>query len=172
MLAFLEAGIDPLDACEKPFVDSPSARMVTRRLRLRDGDRPSARPDGLGSFGDATARVPASSGEAPIPAGAEGSGLLEARRRRRGLGWAREDGWGDRYSDEGESGLPSEAIGRMGTGSSGWSGAKGSKGGLLARSKSRDLPSPLALWKEPGEQIYRRVDSSSPFKSSVRWSFG
>ena len=42
---------------------------------------------------------------------AEGSGLLEGRRRRRRLGWAREDGWADRIS-EGESVLPeSGAIG-------------------------------------------------------------
>jgi hypothetical protein len=46
------------------------------------------------------------------------------------------------------------------------------EGRVVGQVESRDLPSPLALWKEPGEQIYRRVDSSSPFGSSVRWSFG
>lgn len=38
---------------------------------------------------------------------------------------------------------------------------------IVGQVESRDLPSPLALWKEPGEQIYRRVDISSPFGEIV-----
>lgn len=37
------------------------------------------------------------------------------------------------------------------------------EGRIVGQVESRDLPSSLALGKEPGEQIYRRVNSSSPF---------
>lgn len=41
-------GCDPFEASEKPFsVDDPSGRMVARRLRLGEGDRPSGRPKWL-----------------------------------------------------------------------------------------------------------------------------
>jgi hypothetical protein len=140
ILAFLEAGIDPLEACEKPFVESPSARIVARRLRLRDEGRLSGRPGIIDSLEEATAAP--SSGVVMISE-VEGTGLLEGRRRRRrGLTWARENGWADRYSDEGESVLRARGTLGSGKGRSGWSGAKGWKGGLLARSKVGTCPVP------------------------------
>ena len=58
--------------------------------------------------------------------------------------------------DRDRSGLTEEAVESKskGKGRSGWSEGRGCCGGLLARSTSHDLPNPLALLGEPGEQIY------------------
>lgn len=130
--------------------------MVTRRLRLRDGGRPSARPGWLlGLTGKSTSRAPVSSGGIRVPGvrGSEVSGLLEGRRRRRGFAgraagpvgcWAA----ADRTSDEGEeSELPAEEIvvESRGKGRSGASEAKVWKGVLLARSIDGICPVPWLL---------------------------
>ena len=149
-------GSDPLDICEKPFaLDNPSACMIARRLRLRDGGWPSARPVGKCScWGAASRALRLSSDELPLLAseGSRISELLERKRRRRGFDGRRFaldgacDG-ADKTSEEDKSVSPTEIAGEsMGKGSSGWSGVKDWRNWSSARSRVvQDLPSPLAL---------------------------
>jgi hypothetical protein len=116
--AFLE-GVEVVPFDEKPFaVDSPSARMIARRLRLGEGERPAARP------------VWRESGWLPgsdaVPA-VEGLGVSEGRGRRRGLVGRREGSWGAVGGNSDSDGDAPELLAgeeeSRGKGESGWSEA-------------------------------------------------